>query len=79
MTKSYIRAANTPAQIDVPIRQLTNESKIRLKRGRPVNSNDVTPQKRKILGKLDILEKVIKMTDQSKIDISIAPKKTQIM
>ena len=42
-TKSHIPATNTPARIDVPVRQLTNESKIRLKRGRPIGSNDVTP------------------------------------
>ena len=60
MTKSYIRAANTPAWIDVPIGQLTNESKIRLKRGRPVSSKDVTPQKRRTQEKLDTLEETIK-------------------
>ncbi|RVW79949.1 Retrovirus-related Pol polyprotein from transposon TNT 1-94 [Vitis vinifera] len=32
VTKSHIPAANTPARIDVPVGQLTNESKIRLKR-----------------------------------------------
>ncbi|KAL6315188.1 hypothetical protein AAG906_037420 [Vitis piasezkii] len=32
VTKSHISTANTPARIDVPVRQLTNESKIRLKR-----------------------------------------------
>ena len=47
MTKSYIPAANTPIWIDVPIGQLTNESKIRLKRGRTVDSNYVTSRKRK--------------------------------
>ena len=45
VTKSHIPAANTPARIDVPIGQLTNESKIRLKRDRLVGSNDVTPRK----------------------------------
>ena len=45
VTKSYIPIANIPARIDVPIGQLTNESKIRLKCGRPVGSKDVTPQK----------------------------------
>ena len=45
VTKSYIPAANTPAHIDVLVGQLTNESKIRLKCGRLVGSNDVTPRK----------------------------------
>ena len=79
MTKSYIPAANTPAQIDVPIRQLTNESKIRLKRGRPVNSKDITSQNRRTQEKLGTLKEVIKMTDQFKVDKSIALEETQIM
>ena len=36
VTKSYISVANTPSRIDAPVGQLTNESKIHLKRGRPV-------------------------------------------
>ena len=47
VTKSHILTANTPAWIDVLVRQLTNESKIHLKRGRPVGSKDVTPRKRR--------------------------------
>ena len=47
VTKSHILAANTPVRIDVPIRQLTNKSKIRLKRDRTIGSNDVTPWKRR--------------------------------
>ena len=43
VTKSHILATNTLVQIDVPIGQLTNESKIHLKCGRPVGSKDVTP------------------------------------
>ena len=70
--KSHIPTANTPARIDVSVRQLTNESKIRLKRGRPVGSNDVTPRKRRTQEKLGTLEDTIKMTDQFKIDKSIA-------
>ena len=77
--KSYILAANTPAQIDVPVRQLTNESKIRLKRGRPIGSKDVTPRKRRTQEKLGTLEEAIKMIDQFKIDKSIALEKQQIM
>ncbi|RVW93168.1 Retrovirus-related Pol polyprotein from transposon TNT 1-94 [Vitis vinifera] len=79
VTKSHIPAANTPARIDVPIGQLTNESKIRLKRGRPVGSKDVTPRKRRTQEKLSTLEEAIKMTDQFKIDKSIALEEAQIM
>ena len=42
VTKSHILAANAPARIKVPEGQLTNESKIRLKRGRPIGSKDIT-------------------------------------
>ena len=70
VTKSYIPTANTPARIDVPVRQLTNESKIRLKRGRLVGSKDVTSRKIKTQEKLGTLKKVIKMTDKFKIDKS---------
>ena len=55
VTKSYIPAANTPTRIDVPIGQLTNESKIRLKCGRLVGSKDVTPRKRRTQEKLGTL------------------------
>ena len=59
--KSHIAAANTPAQIDVPVGQSrsivgANESKVRLKRGRPVGANDIVPQKRKNLA--NVLTKV---------------------
>ena len=47
VTKSHIPAANTPTWIDVLVGQLTNESKILLKCGRPVGSKDVTPRKRR--------------------------------
>ena len=78
VTKSHILAANTPTPIDVLIGQLTNEFKIRLKCGRLVGLNDVTPWKRRTQGKLGTLEEAIKMTDQSKIDKSIASKETQM-
>ena len=45
VTKSCILVANTPIQIYILIRHLTdimtNESKIYLKRGRPIDSNDI--------------------------------------
>ena len=74
MTKSYIPTANTPAWIDVPVGQLTNESQIRLIRDRLVSSKDITPRKRRTQEKLDTLEEAIKMTDQFKINKSIALK-----
>ena len=39
--------------------------------GRPIGSNDVTPQKRRTQKKLSSLEEAIKMTNQFKIDKSI--------
>ena len=47
VTKSHILAANTPAQIDVPEGQLANESKIRLKHGRPIGLKEITPRNRR--------------------------------
>ena len=38
VTKSHIPTANTPTRIDVHKGQLVNETKIRLKRGRPIGS-----------------------------------------
>ena len=40
VTKSHILATNTPTRIDVPVGQITNEYKIRLKRGRIFGSKD---------------------------------------
>ena len=40
VAKSYIPVANSPARIDVSIGQLTNESKIRLKRCKLIGSKD---------------------------------------
>ena len=79
MTKLYIPTANSLAQIDVPVGQLTNEFKIRLKRGGPVGSKDITPWKRRTQEKLGTLKEIIKTTDQFKIDKFIAPKKAQTM
>ena len=79
MTKSHIPATNTPVWIDVPVGQLTNESKICLKRGRLVGSKDVTHRKRRTQEKLGTLEEAIKMTHEFKIDKSIALKEAQIM
>ena len=43
VTKSHIPAANTLVRIDVTEGQLVNESKIRLKREKPISSKDITP------------------------------------
>ena len=49
ITKSHVLAVNTPTRIDVPEGQLenviANESKTRLKRGRPIGSKDLIPRK----------------------------------
>ena len=79
MTKSHIPIVNTPTQIDVPIEQLTNEFKICLKRGRPIGSNDVTPQKRRTQKKLGTLEEAIKMTYWFKFDKSITLEDVEII
>ena len=48
MTKSHIPAVNAPVRIEIPEEQkVTNESAIRLKRGRPIGSKDKIPRKRK--------------------------------
>ena len=48
MTRPHIPAVNTPARIIVPEGDvITNESKPRLKRGRPIGSKDKVPWKRK--------------------------------
>ena len=47
--KSHIPAANAPIRINIPKgqNQTANESKARLKRGRPIGSKDKNPRKRK--------------------------------
>ena len=51
ITKSHIPAENVPIRIDVPIGPSTsviaNESKVRLKHGRPLGPKDQNPRKRK--------------------------------
>ena len=79
MIKSYIPTTNTLAQIDVSVGQLTNEYKIRLKCCRPIDSNDVTPRKRRTQEKLGPLKETIKMTDQFKIDKFIVLEEAEIM
>ena len=58
MTKLHIPAANTPARIDVPEKQLANGSKIHLKRERPIGSKDITPQNRRTQMRIDTPKEV---------------------
>ena len=58
MTKSHIPAINAPTRINVPEGQLTNESKILLKRVKPIGSKDITPRKRRIQIRIDTPEVV---------------------
>ena len=51
VTKSHIPAANVPTRVDITEGQKTFESKTRSKRGRPIGSKDITPQKRRTNGK----------------------------
>ena len=56
--KSHIPVANAPAQINVLEGQLANESKICLKRGRPICSKDITPRKRTTQMRIDTPKEV---------------------
>ena len=58
MTKSHIPVVNAPAWIDVLEGQLENESKICLKRGKPIGSKDITLRNRRTQRKIDTPEKV---------------------
>ena len=53
IVKSHIPATNIPARIEVPEGKLiditANESKARLKRGKPVGTKDKIPRKKKTL------------------------------
>ena len=57
ITKSHIPAENVPIRIDVPkgpsTSVIANESKARLKHGRPLGSKDRNPRKRKTNGQDD--------------------------
>ncbi|XP_031276981.1 uncharacterized protein LOC116135414 [Pistacia vera] len=56
VTKSDIPTANAPIRIDVPEGQLpvANESKARLKRGRPIGSKDKNPRKKRVANDQDV-------------------------
>ena len=71
IVKSHIPVANNPTQIEVPKGQLiniaANESKTRLKRGRPVGAKDKIPRKRKTQEKQVALEEAIPMKQATNI------------
>ena len=56
VTKSHILAKNAPTPIDVPKGQLANDSQIRLKRGRPIGSKDITLRKMRTQRIIDTLK-----------------------
>ena len=58
VTKSHIPTMNTPVWIDVLQGQLANEYKIRLKRGRLIDSKDITHRKRIIQMRIDTPKEV---------------------
>ena len=72
VTKSHISDANTPVRIDVPKKQLANESKIRLTRGRPIDSKDITPKNRRIQMRIDTPKEV---HDKQKVPVEAYDKK----
>ena len=51
VTKSHIPAANVLARVDITEGQKAYESKTRSKHGRPIESKDTTPRKRRTNGK----------------------------
>ena len=64
IVKSHIPTANTPARIELPKKQkfdiAANESKPRLKCGRPVGAKDKIPRKRKLqANQVAVLEETI--------------------
>ncbi|GJX64490.1 putative RNA-directed DNA polymerase [Tanacetum coccineum] len=63
VTKSYIPAVNAPARVEIPnIKsddKVTQESKARLKRGRPVGFKDKNPRKRKATENATIHEDIL--------------------
>ena len=55
---SHIPTANASIQTNVPEGKLANESKIRLKRERPIGSKDVTPRNMRTQMRIDTSEEV---------------------
>ena len=79
VTKSHTLAANAPSRIDVLKGQLENESKIRLKLGRPIVSKDITPKKRRIQRRIDNPEEVHdkKKKKKAPVETYIEPKTSE--
>lgn len=85
IVKSHIPTANTLAKIEVPVGQsiniATNESKARLKRGRPISANDKILRKRKAQGneigpaKEALPTKQAKKIDPSKLSVQNSPRR----
>ncbi|KAM2860296.1 hypothetical protein COP2_025608 [Malus domestica] len=85
VTKSHIPAANSPARIDIPVRQnkvaANDSSSARLKRGRPPGSKDSAPRNRKMRAQLnpnDIIQDK-KLNDKSTIHDSVLPEKKNVL
>jgi hypothetical protein len=75
IVKSHITAANTPVKIEVPVGQsiniAANESKARLKRGRPIGAKDKIPRKRKAQeNEISAPEEALPTKQATKIDPS---------
>ena len=75
ITKSHILAENVSIQIDVSkgpsTSVIANESKARLKRGRPLGSKDRNPRKRKTNGQDNTTkDPYMEVQDLSNVDIS---------
>jgi hypothetical protein len=75
IVKFHISAANTPTKIEVPVGQsiniAANESKARLKHGRPIGAKDKIPRKRKAQGnEIGAPEEALPIKQATKIDQS---------
>ncbi|PHU18181.1 hypothetical protein BC332_13876 [Capsicum chinense] len=79
--KSQIPAANAPIRVDVPIGQLSNanESKPHLKRGRPIDSKDKNPKKRRANGQNNHNMKEGTHEEQQHITIDETSEKVQFV
>ena len=77
ITKSYIPAENAPIRIDVPVGQVATEANSRQKRGRPVDSKDKNPRKRKEVNTIPV-EKDIVETPAVIQSSNITPEDVQV-
>ncbi|KAI3706684.1 hypothetical protein L6452_24599 [Arctium lappa] len=67
VTKSHVPVANAPVKIDIPKGQdnLSNESRARQKRGRPIGSKDKNPRKKMGANSQDGQNEVREMAEES--------------